>query len=152
MHQHLFIHTGQKIGVTLQITTRRKEKSKVHCFCRFEHCLQFLLSQNLTLHLLMRQTWSVRSLGKAAKLLSMEESGGVVVSESCLYTINFINCIVSVGEQSTSIITGRKKSTAQRLSFECSQHRISPTDSKDRTTLISIINSTTEKCFSGAFI
>ena len=48
------------------------------------YCLQFLLSQNLTLHLLMRQTWSVRSLGKAAKLLSMEESGGVVVSESYL--------------------------------------------------------------------
>ena len=46
---------------------------------------------------------------------------------------------------------GRKKTTAQKLSFECSQHRISFIDSKDRTTLYSIINNTTGKYCSVAF-
>ena len=68
---------------TADYNTYQGENSKVHCFCHC-FCLQFFLSQNLTLHLLMRQTWSVRSPGKAVKSLSMEESGGVVVSESYL--------------------------------------------------------------------
>ena len=80
----LHSHRTKNWRYTADYNMYQGENSNVHCFCRFEHCLQFLLSQNLTLHLLMRQTWSVRSLGKAAKLLSMEESGGVVVSESYL--------------------------------------------------------------------
>ena len=44
------------------------------------------------------------------------------------------------------------ESTGKELSFEWSHHRISSTDSKVRTTLYSIINSTTGKYCSVAFI
>ena len=44
------------------------------------------------------------------------------------------------------------ESTAEEVSFEWSHHRISFTDSKVRTTLYSIINSTTGKYCSVAFI
>ena len=80
----LHSHRTKDRRYTADYNMYQGENSNVHCFCGFEHCLQFFLSQNLTLHLLMRQTWSVRSPGKAAKSLSTEESGGVVVSESYL--------------------------------------------------------------------
>ena len=47
---------------------------------------------------------------------------------------------------------GPKEKYCSDSSFECSQRRISSTDSKDRTTLISIINSTTGKYCSVAFV
>lgn len=98
------------------------ENSNVPCFCRFEHCLQFFLCQNLTLHLLMRQTWSVRSPGKAVKSLSMEENGGVVVTENYSKLSILSNCSFSVREQSTSLMMGRKKSTAQK--FHLNVHNV----------------------------
>ena len=77
-------HRTKNWHYTADYNMYQGENSNVHCFCRFEHCLQFFLCQNLTLHLLMRQTWSVRSPGKAVKSLSMEENGGVVVSGNYL--------------------------------------------------------------------
>lgn len=118
----LHSHRTKNWRYTVDYNTYKGETSKVHCFCRFENCLQFLLSQNLTLHLLMQQTWSVRSPGKAAKLLSMEESGGVVVIENYSKLSILSNCSYSVREQSTSLMMGRKKSTAQK--FHWNVHNI----------------------------
>jgi len=80
----LHSHRTKNRRYTADYNMYQGEKLKVQCFCRFERSLQYFLSQSLTLHLLMRQTWSVRSPGKAVKSLSMEENGGVVVSESYL--------------------------------------------------------------------
>ena len=42
MHQHLFIHTGQKIGVTQQISTRRKENRKYIAFVALTSSISFV--------------------------------------------------------------------------------------------------------------
>ena len=145
-------HTTKNWHYTADYNMYQGENSNVHCFCRFEHCLQFFFVSEPDVASSDATNMECQITREGSKVVingrKWWSSGKWKLSLN--YQFHQLYCF----SQRAGNIThdGPKEKYCSGASFECSQHRISSTDSKDRTTLFSIIKSTTVKCFSVAFI